>query len=180
MLLQQLGIPSDHVESRGLQIQPEASASGLTTITTYSGRKIQLIASAAAAWTQMEARARSEGVILLPVSGFRSIARQADIIRRRLSSGQSIETILCTNAAPGYSEHHTGRALDIGTPGDASLSPTFACTEAFRWLTAETPSFGFTLSYPVGNPFGIAFEPWHWCWSGPVSTRNISPSNRSP
>jgi len=44
------------------------------------------------------------------------------------------------------------------------LEGAFAHTEAFRWLSLHAKQFGFTLSYPEGNPFGYAYEPWHWCF----------------
>ena len=51
-----------------------------------------------------------------------------------------------------------------GCPGYAGLNEDFAKTAAFRWLKRRAGEFGFWLSYPRGNPHGIAFEPWHWCW----------------
>lgn len=105
-----------------------------------------------------------DGVELLPLSGFRSIARQTRLIRAKLAGGQAIADILRTVAAPGYSEHHTGRAIDIGSPEHIELDEDFARTRAFRWLKAHAGRFGFSLSYPRGNPHGIAYEPWHWCW----------------
>jgi len=52
------------------------------------------------------------------------------------------------NAAPGYSEHHTGRAIDIGASGEPPLTETFEHTAAFRWLARRGGEFGFRLSYP--------------------------------
>ena len=103
----------------------------------------------------------------MAVSGFRSIARQTEIIRGKVADGQSLAEILRRVAAPGYSEHHSGRALDIGTTEHIELDEEFANTAAFQWLNQHGAEFGFTLSYPRGNPHGIAFEPWHWCWSAP-------------
>ena len=65
-------------------------------------------------------------------------------------------------AAPGHSEHHTGRAVDIATPGSRPLTEEFEDTDAFRWLTSRAVEFGFSLTYPRDNPWGIAYEPWHW------------------
>ncbi len=112
----------------------------------------------------MNAAAAADGIVLLPLSGFRSIARQAEIIRAKLAARQPLAQILRVNTAPGYSEHHTGRALDLGTPGDPPFEESFAQTPAFAWLMHHAAAFGFTLSYPRGNPHAIAFEPWHWCW----------------
>ena len=81
------------------------------------GTMQRLAPETAAAWRTMKQTAADAGVQLLLVSGFRSVAHQADIIRRKLVAGQSIDAILAVNAAPGFSEHHTGRAIDVASPG---------------------------------------------------------------
>lgn len=128
------------------------------------GQLVRLAPPAATAWRRMRAAAAADGVVLLPLSGFRSIARQATIIRLRLARGDRIEEILELAAAPGFSEHHTGRALDIGSPDEVKLSEDFGRTTAFRWLRRHAGKFGFHLSYPRDNRHGIVYEPWHWCW----------------
>ena len=161
----ELGIPSDYAATRRLEVQPEAVANALVDAgATPDGRRVQLVASAAEAWRRLSAGAAREGIALQLWSGFRSIDRQAELIRRKLAAGMSIDDVLKMMAAPGYSEHHTGCAIDVGTPGDSPLEETFERTDAFGWLTRRAPSFGFMLSYPRANPAGIAYEPWHWRW----------------
>jgi len=162
-LARELGIPVDYAEKRGLAPQPEAADLVVIGLNPEGG-EVRLSQAAAAAWERMRAAAAKANIELLPLSGFRSVARQVEIIRRKLDSGQQIKDILRLVAAPGYSEHHTGRAIDIGTPGEPPLEDTFAVTAAFAWLKAEAPKFGFHLSFPQDNPHHIAFEPWHWCY----------------
>ena len=76
----------------------------------------------------------------------------------------SIAAILAVNAAPGYSEHHSGRALDIGTPGYAHLEIEFERSPAFAWLARHAANFGFHMSFPRDNAYGVQYEPWHWCY----------------
>ena len=111
----------------------------------------------------MRAAALEDGIELQVVSAFRSIDRQAEIIRRKLDAGQCIDDILCVSAPPGFSEHHTGRAVDIGTPGSPVLETAFEQTAAFAWLVANAGRFGFHMSYPENNRWGYQYEPWHWC-----------------
>ena len=66
-------------------------------------------------------------------------------------------------AHPGYSEHHTGRALDIHTPDSALLEEDFEHTDAFRWMKKNAKKYGFFMSYPRDNKYGMIYEPWHWC-----------------
>lgn len=165
VLHRELGIPGGYAQSRGLTLQPEAEETALVKVATPpDGPPIRLIAPAAAAWQQMRRAALHAGIGLEPLSGFRSVTRQAEILRSKLSAGQPLAAILANVAAPGFSEHHTGCALDLGTPGEPELLEEFAMTPAYVWLCAHAAMHGFHLSYPRGNPHGIVFEPWHWRW----------------
>jgi D-alanyl-D-alanine carboxypeptidase len=161
--MKSLGIPADYAEKRHLL--PQAEASHLVGISAGPGdREIRLEPTAAAAWEKMSSAALADGITLVAISGFRSVRRQAEILEAKLAAGESIESILRVIAAPGYSEHHTGRAIDIGVPGEPPLTEAFEMTPAFRWLGDHAGEFGFLLSYPRGNAHGIAYEPWHWCY----------------
>jgi D-alanyl-D-alanine carboxypeptidase len=158
-----LGIPADYGTSRGLLLQVEATQ--LVSIGKKpEGGEIELTSETAYAWTRMRDAASLADIALVAVSGFRSVKRQEEIIREKLSAGQTMKNILETVAAPGYSEHHTGRAIDIGLLGEEPLTEDFGVTDAYRWLEANAGKFGFVLSYPRGNPHGIVYEPWHWCF----------------
>lgn len=160
-----LGIPADYASARGLTLQIEAWPHELILISAPDApRPVRLHSAAEEAWRRLHAAASRDRLTLLPLSGYRSVARQEEIFRRKLAVGETVEDILLINAAPGYSEHHTGRALDIGTPGEPPVTESFAETAAFRWLARHAGDFGFHLSYPRLNLHGITYEPWHWCW----------------
>ncbi len=160
-LHEELGIPVNYGKERGLKLQPEATelvGVGLDIL----GREQKLAASTALAWEMLRATAAAEGIALQLVSGFRSIEYQTSIIRRKLAKGQPIQDILKSSAAPGYSEHHTGRAADITTPWSEPLEEAFERTTAYAWLRREGERFRFRMSFPRDNPHGVVFEPWHW------------------
>ncbi|HEY8996191.1 MAG TPA: M15 family metallopeptidase [Lacunisphaera sp.] len=163
-LWQRLGIPADYAQRAARRIHPEAQRLVFIGKAKDDGRVLKLAPAAARAWRKMEAAAATDGVILLPLSAFRSVARQTAIIRRKLARGERIADILRVSAVPGCSEHHTGRALDLGAPNHLRLEVSFARTREFRWLRRNAKTFGFHLSYPPKNRQGIAYEPWHWCW----------------
>jgi D-alanyl-D-alanine carboxypeptidase len=96
------------------------------------------------------------------VSGYRDFEYQASLIRKKLNAGQALGDILAVNAAPGFSEHHTGRAIDIASPGSRPLTEEFEASEAFAWLEQNAAIYGFSMSYPRDNPQGFIYEPWHW------------------
>jgi D-alanyl-D-alanine carboxypeptidase len=125
------------------------------------GRK-QRLERRAASWQNMIATAKHDGVVLVAVSGFRSFDYQRKIVERKLAAGLKVEQIICVSALPGFSEHHTGRAIDIGTPGCPPVTEEFELTLAFDWLTRRGQDFGFRMTYPRGNQFGVIYEPWHW------------------
>lgn len=161
--LRMLGITPEMLRLRGLQPHPEASA--LTLAETGSdGREYLLEPRAAAAWWAMKAAAAQGGVLMELASAFRSVGRQTEILQGKLAAGQSIEEALRWVAPPGYSEHHTGRAIDIATPGQAALEEDFETTPAYAWLQRHAGAHGFALSYPRGNASGYGYEPWHWCF----------------
>ena len=158
-----LGVPRNYGRARGLRRVREPShleSIGLDT----QGREQVLAPRAARAWARLSEAAARDGVELQVVSAFRSIEYQLGIIRRKLERGQTMDQILRVSAAPGYSEHHSGRALDLTTPGFAALEEEFEQSAAFAWLRKNAESFNFALSYPHRNRHGIAYEPWHWCW----------------
>lgn len=160
-LFADLGIPSDY--GRDPRRPKFAEAAELTDVEpNVVGTMQRLVPETAAAWRKMKQSAEGDGVQLLLVSGFRSIRHQADIIRRKLAAGQSIAAILAVNAAPGFSEHHTGRAVDIATPGTRPLTEEFESSAAFGWLQANAGAFGFRMPYGRNNRFGFEYEPWHW------------------
>jgi D-alanyl-D-alanine carboxypeptidase len=144
-----------------MPLQPEAA--DLVSIgLDIHGRERYLTPEAAAGWMDLQAAAGRDGVTLQLVSAFRSLEYQRQIFERKLASGRPLEQILEVNAAPGYSEHHTGRAVDLTTPGCPPLEEEFETTAAFDWLVRQGGRFGFALTYPRGNRFGVAYEPWHW------------------
>jgi len=159
--LEGLGINADLIASRRLPRYEDAQELIVADV-SKSGREHMLVPAAARAWSEMKASAQADGITLIIVSAFRSIERQAELVKRKLLQGSSPELILKSSAPPGYSEHHTGRAVDIGTPNCAPLVPEFEDTAAYTWLIENATGFGFSLSYPRDNRFGYCYEPWHW------------------
>ena len=157
----ELGIPADYGDGPAPPQYDEAIELvevGLNLV----GRMQKLTPTAAEKWHAMVAAAAADGVTLMIVSGFRSYEYQAALIRKKINAGQAITDILEVNAAPGHSEHHTGLAVDIATPGSRPLTEEFEDSDAFRWLEVNASRFGFSMSFPRDNPWGIIYEPWHW------------------
>lgn len=152
-------------EDYALRIPRVAEATDLTCVgPDHLCREAFLTPFAARAWTNMRDAALAEGIDLILISAFRSIARQSELLAAKLAKGMTLEEALVYSAYPGHSEHHSGNAIDIGTCSAPHLEEEFETSPAFSWLTTHAHHFGFSLSYPRGNPYGIAYEPWHWCY----------------
>ncbi len=132
------------------------------------GRELRLSPEAAQAWVRMKDAALSAGITVVALSGFRSVERQEAIIAAKVAAGQSLDDILKTVAAPGFSEHHTGRAVDCRVPRDSHSDRGFCTHPGIRLALAHAHEYGFKQSYPKGNAHGIAYEPWHWCFEKPT------------
>ena len=150
-----------YAAATGLPLIPEPAWLAFAGLDRYR-RPLWLRPAAARAWTRMRAHAAREGVLLDAISGYRSHDYQLGIFERKRARGLTVEDILTVNAAPGFSEHHDGRALDIGTPGEPPAEESFEHTDAFAWLQHHAAGHGFRMSYPRDNPHGIVYEPWHW------------------
>jgi zinc D-Ala-D-Ala carboxypeptidase len=129
---------------------------------TYE-RPETLDVEATEAFRQMVAAAKLEGIELMPISGFRTIADQKELFEKQVERRGSVEAAAKWSAPPGHSEHHTGYAIDIGDmQSDTDLKLSFQDTDAYRWLQTHAKQFGFEQSFPQNNQQGVSFEPWHW------------------
>jgi len=164
--LDTLGIADDAYGARtGLGLVPEPDWLALAGFDRYR-RPLWLRIDAARAWLRMRHHALEDGVVLEAISGYRSHDYQLGIFDRKRARGLSLDEILAVNAAPGFSEHHSGLALDIGAPDEPPAEESFERTTAFAWLSEQATAHDFEMSYPRDNPHGIVYEPWHWRYVG--------------
>ncbi|MGF1521142.1 MAG: D-alanyl-D-alanine carboxypeptidase family protein [Leptolyngbyaceae cyanobacterium] len=151
----------------GHRAYEEAPESELVSL-AYNG-SIQLQPAAAEKFETMMAAAKAQGIYLSPISGFRSIEDQNYLFFEvKEDRVQGAATRAEVSAPPGYSEHHTGYAIDIGDANypDTDLQIRFEETPAFQWLEQNAPAYSFELSFPEGNAQNIQYEPWHWRFVG--------------
>jgi D-alanyl-D-alanine carboxypeptidase len=141
----------------------EAEESQLESVGEYraSGRIVKLLGPAAQAFREMQAAALRDGIVIVPVSGFRETERQAQLFRRAVRRHGSQRKAARWVAPPGYSHHEAGLALDLGDESapNCDARSCFRKTAAYKWLRANAARFGFAL-----NPTRSSRprEPWHW------------------
>lgn len=159
-----ISIPEENV--LGHLPYEEAPANELKTLV---GSDVQLRYGAAEKFEEMAKAASMDGITLMPLSGHRTIGEQEylffDVKEERVQVTTKRAEV---SAPPGYSEHHTGYAIDIGDANapHTNLDVSFEDTAAFAWLQANAPRFSFELSFTKDNLQGISYEPWHWRFVG--------------
>ena len=105
---------------------------------------------------KMREEAKKDGIYLVFLSGYRSINLQNDIFYSLKSiRNQEAAERARVSAPPGYSEHSTGFAIDIGdaTQRETDFETDFENTDAFRWLIKNAAKFHFKLSFNKDNNY---------------------------
>lgn len=157
---------------------PEAKSSQLVAVAPG----MLLRPDAAMSFAAMQRAAAADGVTLNLLSAFRSIEVQRQLFFDvKADRNQSALDRAKVSAPPGFSEHSTGYAVDLGDLREpqTNLSANFVHTDAYRWLRANAARFQFNLSFPEDNPQGVSFEPWHWRYEGSTeSLKLFEPAHR--
>ena len=131
---------------------------------------------------EMQFMAAQKGISLQLLSGYRSIDLQREIfyenksIRKQTAIERSWDS-----APPGYSEHSTGYAIDVGDGNypNTHFEVEFEQTPAFKWMKRFAPKYHFVLSFPPDNKQGVTYEPWHWRFEGTVNAlRKFDDANK--
>ena len=130
---------------------------------------------------QMRNDAKKDGIFLVFLSGYRSINLQEDIFYSLKSIRNQIAAERArVSAPPGYSEHSTGFAIDIGDADkrETDFEVEFENTDAFRWLKLNAAKYHFKLSFDQNNKT-VDYEPWHWRYEGSIEALKVfEESNR--
>lgn len=134
-------------------------------------------------YTSFETAAASAGYPLVMVSAYRSISYQEQIVSESITQNMSQygmseeearKETMKLMTEPGYSEHHTGLAIDVvdsdyfnRTAGNLLVSG-YGDEPGAKWIAANAAKYGFIVRYPVGKEdiTKIDYEPWHLRYVG--------------
>jgi D-alanyl-D-alanine carboxypeptidase len=150
-------VPLDYAPT-GLRL-PEVATAGDTLLRSDTAVAVE----------EMFAAAEDDGVGLVLLSGYRSFADQESTYAHWVGEYGDAASADTVSARPGYSEHQTGLAFDIGqADGACSLVLCFRDTAAARWTAEHAADFGFLLRYPLGfhGITGFSAESWHFRYVG--------------
>ena len=115
------------------------------------------------AFVEMYNDALKDGYEIVINSAYRSYKDQQDIINTYLNLyGQKYVNNYV--AKPGFSEHQTGLAFDIGS----KKVNVFANSEEYKWMLDNSYKYGFINRFPkkYENITEFRSEPWHFRYVG--------------
>lgn len=137
----------------------------LVDVNNYNRGNVTLNKEARDAFYNMAHDLEKENLHIRIISGYRSIKYQEDLYNSYLKNN-SQEKVDTYSARSGFSEHHTGLAIDVDN-GKVDFNH-FQITEEFKWLQANAYKYGFILRYPYGKEkiTGYTYEPWHYRYVG--------------
>lgn len=127
---------------------------------------IKLHKDCAENFSRMQEAAKKDGVTIYPVSGYRSSEYQKTVFKKKFidknnPTPEEMKSRLRFSAPSGFSEHHTGYAVDINC-----TSQSFENTQAYKWLMEHAHEHGFELSFEKNGHQNLGYEPWHWRYVG--------------
>ena len=124
---------------------------------------------------KMKSDAEDDGVFLTFLSGYRSFKLQEEIFYSLKAARNQIAIERAkVSAPPGYSEHSTGFAIDIGDAQsrNTDFEVEFENTRAFNWLKRNAAKYHFRLSFDKTHKY-VDYEPWHWRYEGSIDSLKI-------
>ena len=135
-------------------------------MTNSVGDDVEVEKKAYDAYLELKAELEKEGVYVDLDSARRSVAEQQRIMddfTEKYGADYAAKTV----AKPGYSEHHTGLALDLYLIIDGKdvveNEDMIQYPEIWSKIHAKLADYGFILRYLDGSEHitGYGYEPWH-------------------
>ena len=135
-------------------------------MTNSLGDDVEVEKKAYDAYLKLKDALAEEGVFIDLDSAYRSVAAQQQIAES-FTERYGEEYVKQYVAVPGFSEHHTGLALDLYLNIDGvdvyMNEDMVQYPEIWAKIHAKLPEFGFILRYLEGKEdiTGYSYEPWH-------------------
>ena len=132
----------------------------------HAGQMTETEVNAYQAFCRLRDALEPKGFLIDIDSAYRSIEAQqaiADVFQAKFGAAYTARIV----AEPGYSEHHTGLALDLYPIVEGnditSNEELFQCTGLWEAVHPMLAEYGFILRYPPGKEHitGYSYEPWH-------------------
>ncbi len=134
----------------------------------------QLVSEAKKSLEEMCNYMHTLGLYIYATSTYRSYNYQTELYNYYVKNdGQTVADTY--SARPGFSEHQTGLAVDVGSNSNS----TFVYTDEYKWLIDNAHKYGFVLRFPEDKEFitGYMFESWHYRYLGIELATNLYENN---
>ena len=144
----------------------------------YSNNKNNMLSKEAyEAFKKLVDDASKEGLNIRSNYAYRTYSYQEGVYNEKKDS-DGVSYADSISARPGYSEHQTGLALDVGVL-DKYADVKFQYTKEYDWMKDNSYKYGFILRYPLGkeNITGYNFESWHYRYVGVDAAKIIYDNN---
>lgn len=153
----------------------------LRSVNVPKGSEALLQSQAADALEELFRAATLTGVNLKIISAYRSYGDQAAVFNDYVTK-YGTEEAETFSARPGYSEHQTGLAVDVGSiAATCELEVCFGETIEGDWIAKNAHLFGFIVRYRKSDSVitGYQYEPWHLRYLGNPLASNVNASGQS-
>lgn len=148
----------------------------LVTVRNSFGKELQVERETYRHFLALREDLLQRGIQIELESAYRSVARQRELIEE-LRQTEGDEYVEKYAAVPGYSEHHTGLALDITivSEGQAMYDVYGTWETPYQKMHRRLAEHGFILRYPPGKTAitGYDYESWHCRYVGREAARKI-------
>ena len=165
------------IVNKHYKIDTNYEPSNLITIEPEYGYANKIRADIYEEFKKMYNAAKNDNVSLFIASPFRNYYEQKALYDSYVSR-DGVKNADTYSARPGYSEHHTGLAVDLIPYRDLDLD-TFESSAGFTWMQDNAYKYGFILRYPAGKEYitGYMYEPWHYRYVGVEAAKVIRNEN---
>lgn len=148
----------------------------LVTVKNCFGKEFQVEKETCENFSALREDLLQSGIQIELESAYRSVARQKELIEE-LRATEGDDYVKNYAAVPGYSEHHTGLALDVTVVenGKATNDVYGKWETPYQKMHRKLAEHGFILRYPPGKTAvtGYAYESWHCRYVGKETARKI-------
>lgn len=136
-----------------------------------------LVKEAYDAYVEMYNAAKAQGLNLYVSTSYRNYNFQATLYNNYVNEDGQVNADTYS-ARPGYSEHQTGLAVDLGTTSNHSITQ-FGNSEEFVWVNNNCWKYGFIRRYTDESEYitGYVTEEWHYRYVGKDIAKFIYENN---
>ncbi len=154
------------IVNKHYKIENNYKPGNLVTVLSEHGYPNKIRADVYEEFKKMYNAAKNDNVSIFIASPYRSYSDQNALYTYYVNTDgkKNADTY---SARPGFSEHHTGLAMDLIPEYGLDLD-TFENSDGFKWMQENAYKYGFILRYPKDKEYitGYIYEPWHYRYVG--------------